>query len=88
MKENVFFDVNDGSCTKNLQILASKSVKKNLSYGASVDVCGILGLSPRGQLELQAESCHVIGIKDLYHMFYLNSNVGYFQTCLRKVSAK
>ncbi|EFA01641.1 asparaginyl-tRNA synthetase [Tribolium castaneum] len=61
-KEHVFFDVSDGSTAKKLQILLPKKSKpEDLSTGASVVVSGPLTLSPKGQLELTANSIEVCG---------------------------
>jgi asparaginyl-tRNA synthetase len=62
MKDNVFIDVSDGSCSKKLQVLISKSkYTKSLTYGAAVKAAGSLVLNRNGQLELAAEDLTVVG---------------------------
>ncbi|XP_021924777.1 probable asparagine--tRNA ligase, mitochondrial isoform X2 [Zootermopsis nevadensis] len=62
MKEHVFLDVSDGSCSKKLQVLISKSRQpKSLTYGAAVEAVGSLVTNTNGQLELAAENVTVIG---------------------------
>lgn len=65
MKEYLFVDINDGSCLKNLQVLVPKDQKSNFSFGASSDFIGTLAKSPRGQLELKADTTNVLGIQQI-----------------------
>jgi asparaginyl-tRNA synthetase len=67
-----FFEVNDGSCLENLQVIVDRSladfgtVIKNMSTGSSVHVRGTLVASPaKGQdVELQAAAMQLIGRAD------------------------
>jgi len=61
MKENYFIDINDGSTTKNIQAILNKNAKKDFGYGASIEVNGILSLSPKGNYELKVEDIQTIG---------------------------
>lgn len=61
MKEHIFVDVNDGSCTNNIQVVINKNAQESPGYGSSVDTSGILSASPKGQLELKADKFNVIG---------------------------
>lgn len=66
MKENLFFDLTDGSCDKKLQILLPSKIKVNdLTSGASVKVTGVINNSPRGDLELHADNLEICGKCDL-----------------------
>lgn len=66
MKETTFFDVNDGSDIKRLQVVVPSSEDiDNLSAGASVSVKGNLVKTPAGQLELSATAVNVIGQCDI-----------------------
>ncbi len=69
-KNLVFFEVNDGSCMKNLQVILDKDAHKNrkeqlsiLENGASVSVSGRLVESPgkNQSVELHCQSVEVIG---------------------------
>ncbi|XP_063622527.1 asparaginyl-tRNA synthetase [Cydia splendana] len=61
-KELIFADVTDGSSAKRLQIVIPKKLKTDaLTYGSSVHITGKLSCSPRGQLELAADSVKVLG---------------------------
>lgn len=61
-KELIFADVSDGSSAKRLQIVIPKHLKTDaLTYGSSVHVVGKMSRSPRGQLELTADSVKVLG---------------------------
>lgn len=61
-KENVFLDISDGSTSKNLQILLPKKSKPpNLTTGTSVRASGRLTISPKGQIELSANTVEVYG---------------------------
>jgi asparaginyl-tRNA synthetase len=61
-KELIFADISDGSCSKKLQIVIPKNITPNdLSYGSSVHITGKLSKSPRGQIELVADSVKVLG---------------------------
>ncbi|MEY2727261.1 MAG: Asparagine--tRNA ligase, partial [Planctomycetota bacterium] len=67
-----FIELNDGSCMKNLQIVAEYSVAgleeqiRNVTTGASLAVHGLLSESPgKGQrIELHATSIEVLGTAD------------------------
>lgn len=62
MKDHIFIDVNDGSCSKNLQVLVQNTHKiDRLTTGASVYATGALNLSPKGHLELHANKIEVYG---------------------------
>lgn len=61
MKENLFLDLNDGSCAKNIQVVVSKDHIRNVNFGSSVEASGELALSPRNQLELRAKEIRIIG---------------------------
>lgn len=65
MKEYVFVDVNDGSCSKNLQVIVPKDQKSNFNFGVSANFVGDLHKSPRGQLELKADVTNVLGMCNL-----------------------
>ncbi|KAL0879178.1 hypothetical protein ABMA27_002969 [Loxostege sticticalis] len=61
-KELVFADVSDGTCAKKLQTVIPKHLKTDaLTYGSSVHITGTLSKSPKGQIELVAESVRVLG---------------------------
>ncbi len=67
-KEVAFFEVNDGSCLANLQVVVAAGeptheVARGLSTGTAVDVVGTLVESPaKGQrVELRPESIDVVG---------------------------
>lgn len=62
MKNNVFFDVSDGSTCEILQVVIPKSAKPdNLMYGCSVSAEGELATAPNGKTELHATDVRVIG---------------------------
>lgn len=62
MKELLFVDVSDGSCSRKLQVVLSKSGQpKTLTYGAAVEVAGSLVTNINGQLEIAAENITVVG---------------------------
>lgn len=62
MKQNIFLDVSDGSCDSKLQVVLNGANKyEKLTTGASIEVNGILGNTPKGQLELNGDDLHVIG---------------------------
>lgn len=61
MKDNVFIDINDGSCSKNIQLVISKESKLNVNFGASFEAAGILLETPKGQLELKVENYKILG---------------------------
>lgn len=61
MKENVFIDINDGSCNKNIQVVLSNENKPNINFGASFQAAGILSETSKGQLELKVNSCEILG---------------------------
>lgn len=61
-KTSVFLDINDGSSHKKLQIYLSHDKKpKNLTWGSSIVAEGKLSTTPKGQVELVADSLKVIG---------------------------
>lgn len=62
MKEYLFVDINDGSCSKNLQVLVPKDQKSYINFGASANFFGTLDKSPSGQLELKADTTNIFGI--------------------------
>lgn len=79
MKETLFVDINDGTSSKNIQVLLSKENKPNLGYGTSIEASGVTSLSPRGQIELKADKVKVIGMANmisfnlgprLYYIFF------------------
>lgn len=54
----------DGSTHEHLQVLVQKKVQKEnpgLGFGASVSVSGVVGLAPRGHIDLFAEEFQLIG---------------------------
>lgn len=61
MKENLFVDLNDGSCAGNVQVVVSKEAIKSVNFGASVETSGVVALSPREQLEIKATDFKVLG---------------------------
>lgn len=70
-KNFTFLEVNDGSCLKNLQVIADESIEtyanlKEINTGASVEISGELVESPgKGQKwELKADSIRMIGFAD------------------------
>lgn len=61
LKEHVFLDINDGSCSQNLQLMVSKAQLNGTAYGSSVNVSGTLGLTPKNQHELKVEQLEELG---------------------------
>ncbi|KAK7788313.1 hypothetical protein R5R35_011965 [Gryllus longicercus] len=62
MKDNLFIDVNDGSCPDKFQIVLPKALKPDyLSFGASVEVIGKTTENVNGQLELRADELKILG---------------------------
>ncbi|XP_058825575.1 probable asparagine--tRNA ligase, mitochondrial [Topomyia yanbarensis] len=61
MKDNIFLDMNDGSCSTNIQLVVGKSQLQDVAYGSSVDVCGILARTARNQLELKVDKLQELG---------------------------
>jgi len=68
-KEFSFLELNDGSCLKNLQVIADQGLANyaavsRLTTGSAVTVCGSLQASPgKGQSwELRAEQIQIIGL--------------------------
>ncbi|XP_014254894.1 probable asparagine--tRNA ligase, mitochondrial [Cimex lectularius] len=62
MKEYIFLDLNDGSCSKPLQIVVQKDNKiKALQFGCSIEAEGELVKNKNGQLELKASDVRLIG---------------------------
>ncbi|XP_073987365.1 asparagine--tRNA ligase, mitochondrial [Rhodnius prolixus] len=61
MKDNVFVDVDDGSCAQRLQVVLEKTAADSVDYGSSVEVTGHLSKTPSGQLELKGEDIVVLG---------------------------
>lgn len=64
-KEFTFLDVNDGSTSKNLQVVLAQKLGSNISVGSSINASGILKQSPKGQNEVSAENITLIGECDL-----------------------
>ncbi|XP_074535678.1 asparaginyl-tRNA synthetase [Halichoeres trimaculatus] len=63
-KTNLFLHVNDGSCLQSLQIVASSELNNPLlTFGAAVEVTGILKKSPhhRQPVELKANQIRIVG---------------------------
>lgn len=61
MKELIFCDISDGTTGDNLQMVCNKSEKSKLIFGSSIEACGKLTETPKGQLELQVKNVNVIG---------------------------
>lgn len=61
MKENLFVDVNDGSCVNNVQVVVRKDAIKSVNFGSSVEARGVVALTPREQLEVKATEFKVLG---------------------------
>lgn len=61
MKENLFVDVNDGSCCNNVQIVVNKDQIKSVNFGSSVEASGTVALTPREQLEIKANDFRILG---------------------------
>ncbi|XP_058449832.1 probable asparagine--tRNA ligase, mitochondrial [Malaya genurostris] len=61
MKDNVFLDLNDGSCATNFQLALSKSLLRETAYGSSVDVCGTLERTAKNQQELKVDKLRELG---------------------------
>ena len=61
MKDMVFADVNDGSSSRNLQVVLDKTKFPKVAYGTSIDVLGKLDQTPKGQIEVHADTCRIIG---------------------------
>ena len=61
-----FMQISDGTCQKQLQVVAPPGTFAGLTTGCSVRACGVLAASPaKGQaLELQAEQVTVVGSCD------------------------
>lgn len=62
MKERSFVDVNDGSTSQNLQIVLEKTEHKKPGHASSIYAKGVLGQTPKGQLELLADDFQVISM--------------------------
>lgn len=61
-KENVFIDINDGSCNNRLQVfISAKEKPSNLTTGSSIIASGKLAKTPKGQLELIANNINITG---------------------------
>lgn len=62
MKNVTFWEVNDGSCIANLQVVvaASEKAAASVNVGSAVSVAGSLGHTPRGQIEIKAESVALV----------------------------
>ncbi|KAL2727738.1 hypothetical protein V1477_017014 [Vespula maculifrons] len=85
MKNNIFFDVNDGSTNEMLQVVIPKSSKPvNLTYGSSINAEGIVTLAPNGRLELQVNETHVIGTCDITKGYPLQPKKPYDAKYLRQ----
>lgn len=64
MGKYYFFDMRDGSTHDRLQVLIEKKVQKenpDLGFGAAVSVAGVIGMAPRGHIDLCAEQFQLIG---------------------------
>ena len=61
MKGYIFFDVDDGSCAKKLQVVIPKETSSNITFGSSVEVSGCLSVNSNNQLELKGEDVKVLG---------------------------
>ena len=61
MKELIFLDVNDGSCSQNLQLVCSKKDKEKITFGASLEASGVLSETPKGQLEIKVRNYKIHG---------------------------
>lgn len=61
MKEHIFLDVNDGSCSKNLQIVINKDSQSKVNFGESLVANGVLASTPKGQLELKVNNYSILG---------------------------
>lgn len=62
MKGYIFFDVDDGSCAKRLQVVMPReTVPSDLTYGSSVEVSGCLAVNSNSQLELRGKDVEVLG---------------------------
>ncbi|KAF7269060.1 hypothetical protein GWI33_017877 [Rhynchophorus ferrugineus] len=64
-KDLTFYDINDGSTVKNLQIIVQDKSHGKINVGSSVRADGILQKSPKGQNEVNAENLVLIGGCDL-----------------------
>lgn len=64
-KELTFFDINDGSTHKNLQIVLSPNFETKLSVGCSVKTSGTIQLTPKGQTEISANNIILLGECDV-----------------------
>uniref|UniRef100_A0A1B0DLQ8 asparagine--tRNA ligase n=1 Tax=Phlebotomus papatasi TaxID=29031 RepID=A0A1B0DLQ8_PHLPP len=63
MKKTSFVDIVDGSCASALQVVLGKNLSDSVDvvFGSSVEVSGVIGSTPKKQLELRAEDYRVIG---------------------------
>ncbi|KAK5644179.1 hypothetical protein RI129_008024 [Pyrocoelia pectoralis] len=61
MKQNTFLDVNDGSCSKNLQIVTNTATIPSLRSGSSIIASGILQQLRKDQLELHGDHIEICG---------------------------
>ncbi|KAI4462879.1 aspartyl/lysyl-trna synthetase [Holotrichia oblita] len=62
MKDNLFVDVNDGSCSKKLQVVIPQQNKNaDITTGASLIATGKLNIGASGQIELQANKIDILG---------------------------
>lgn len=88
MKELIFLDINDGSCSSNLQLVCSKKDKEKISFGASLEAKGILSETPKGQLEIKVDDYKILGecpadsnypfvAKQSYQPEYIRQNLQY-----------
>lgn len=62
MKDCLFVDVNDGTTSKNLQIVITKDGPQKPGHASSVFAKGILAQAPKGHLELKADNFQVISM--------------------------
>uniref|UniRef100_A0A1Y1LFX4 asparagine--tRNA ligase n=3 Tax=Photinus pyralis TaxID=7054 RepID=A0A1Y1LFX4_PHOPY len=61
MKQHLFLDVNDGSCSKNLQVIATTANASSLTSGSSIIATGVLQHSPKNEFELNSEHIELCG---------------------------
>lgn len=62
MKDILFVDVNDGSTSRNLQIVIDKDDSKKPGHASSVYAKGIVSQTPKGQFELKADDFQVLSM--------------------------
>lgn len=70
MKDNLFVDIEDGSCPGKLQVVLPKSIApKNLTYGSAVEVSGKLVPNQNIKFELIPDDIKVVGSCDVMDGF-------------------